>query len=250
MSSGNYPNVKVVIFILHYVSAITNLHEQFPDLICVLVSGNPIIQNGTSKRREIVVTNELREIIEADNKDTTVAPTKAMRRAIEVPLDHILDVLFAESQDSMYKFKAMIKDILNKDEPWYLLCKTCRKKVKVIEEATTCTNCNIDNVDYAMSNLQTRIFNCLYLIKKEECHYYRKLVLSKDKQFNFLVRIDLTDANPRRSLIAEEIHQVEDKAPIILEEEVRSERKYMKRAKKTTHAAAQINQKKPKAAKD
>ncbi|KAH0642095.1 hypothetical protein KY290_033698 [Solanum tuberosum] len=58
---GNYPNVKVVIFMLHYVSAIANIHEQFPDLICVLVSVNPIIQNATSKRREIVVTNELME---------------------------------------------------------------------------------------------------------------------------------------------------------------------------------------------
>ncbi|XP_049401662.1 replication protein A 70 kDa DNA-binding subunit B-like [Solanum stenotomum] len=38
---GNYPNIKVVIFILYYV--------------------NPIIQNATSKRREIVVTNELME---------------------------------------------------------------------------------------------------------------------------------------------------------------------------------------------
>ncbi|XP_015167739.1 replication protein A 70 kDa DNA-binding subunit B-like [Solanum tuberosum] len=279
---GNYPNVKVVIFMLHYVSAIANLHEQFPDLICVLVSVNPIIQNATSKRREIVVTNELmepttvtlwgdfaendgafldklkddkpilglcdvrvsiykgrfgistipvssvlinpifqkaldlrawREIIEADNKDIIVAPTKAMKRAIEVPLDHILNGLLAESQDSMYKFKATIVDILNKDEPWYLSCKTCRKKVKVIKEAAACTNCNIDNVEYAM-------------------------------------RIDLTDANPRRSLIAEEIHQLKDEAPIILEEEVRSVRKYRKRAKKTTNAAAQINQKKPKAAKD
>ncbi|KAG5615620.1 hypothetical protein H5410_015444 [Solanum commersonii] len=242
------------------------------DLICVLVSVNPIIQNATSKRREIVVTNELmeptivtlwgdfaendgafldklkddkpilglcdvrvsiykgrfgistipvssvlinpifqkaidlracREIIEANNKDITVAPTKAMRRAIEVPLDHILDGLLPESQDSMYKFKATIVDILNKDEPWYFSCKTCRKKVRVIEEAATCANCNIDNVEYAM-----------------------------------------------RSLIAEEIHQLEDQAPVILEEEVRSVRKYRKRAKKTTNAAAQINQKKPKVAKD
>ncbi|XP_015167697.1 replication protein A 70 kDa DNA-binding subunit B-like [Solanum tuberosum] len=249
---GNYPNVKVVIFMLHYVSAIANLHEKFPNLICILVSVNPIIQNATSKRRDIVVTKELmepttvtlwgdfaendgafldklkddkpilglcdvrvsiykgrfgistipvssvlinpifqkaidlrawHEIIEAHNKDIIVAPTKAMRRAIEVPLDHILDGLLAESE-------------------------------------------------------------------KEECHYYRKLVLSKDKQFNFLVRIDLTDANPRRSLIAEEINQLEDEAPIILEEEVRSVRKYRKRAKKTTNAEAQINQKKPKAAKD
>uniref|UniRef100_M1DXI7 Replication protein A1 n=1 Tax=Solanum tuberosum TaxID=4113 RepID=M1DXI7_SOLTU len=304
------------------------------DLICVLVSVNPIIQNATSKRREIVVTNELmepttvtlwgdfaendgafldklkddkpilglcdvrvsiykgrfgistipvssvlinpifqkaldlrawREIIEADNKDIIVAPTKAMKRAIEVPLDHILNGLLAESQDSMYKFKATIVDILNKDEPWYLSCKTCRKKVKVIKEAAACTNCNIDNVEYAMryclrlevcggeKRAQVVLFeaaNNLLGCKKEECHYYRNLVLSKDKQFNFLVRIDLTDANPRRSLIAEEIHQLKDEAPIILEEEVRSVRKYRKRAKKTTNAAAQINQKKPKAAKD
>ncbi|KAH0698019.1 hypothetical protein KY289_015501 [Solanum tuberosum] len=310
----------------------------------ILVSVNPIIQNATSKRREIVVTNELmeptivtlwgdfaendgafldklkddkpilclcdgvsiykgrfgistipvssvlinpifqkaidlrawREIIEADNKDITVAPTKAMRRAIEVPLDHILDGLLPESQDSMYKFKATIVDILNKDEPWYFSGKTCRKKVKVIEEAAACTNCNIDNVEYAMRyclrlevcggekctrvvlfeaannllgcNVQEYIQSTS--IKKEECHYYRKLVLSKDKQFNFLVRIDLTDSNPHRSLIAEEIHQLEDQAPVILEEEVRSMRKYRKRAKKTTNAAAQFNQKKPKVAKD
>ncbi|XP_049410682.1 replication protein A 70 kDa DNA-binding subunit B-like [Solanum stenotomum] len=220
------------------------------DLICILVSVNPIIQNATSKRREIVVTNELMEPTtvtlwgdfaenngafldkltddkpilglcdfrvsiykEADNKDIKVAPTKAMRRAIKVLLDHILDGLLAESQDSMYKFKATIVDILNKDEPWYLSCKTCRKKVKVIAEVEACTNCNIDNVEYA-------------------------------------VRINLTDANPGRSLIAEEIHKLEDEAPIILEEEVRSMRKYIKRAKKTTNAAAQINQNKPKSAKD
>ncbi|KAH0645225.1 hypothetical protein KY284_033109 [Solanum tuberosum] len=305
------------------------------------VSVNPFIQNATSKRQEIVVTNELmepttvtiwgdfaenddafldklkddkpilglcdvrvsiykgrfgistipvssvlinpifqkaidlrawREIIEADNKDIIVAPTKAMRRAIEVPLDHILDGLLAESQDSMYKLKATIIDILNKDEPWYLSCKTCRKKVKVIKEAAACTNCNIDNVEYAMRyclrlevcggekrarvvlfEAANNLLGCKvqeYIqttsIKKEECHYYRKLVLSKDKQFNFLVRIDLTDANPRRSLIAEEIHQLEDEAPIILEEEVRSVRKYKKRAKKTTNAGPKSTKRNPK----
>ncbi|KAH0761297.1 hypothetical protein KY290_017370 [Solanum tuberosum] len=51
---------------------------------------NPIFQKAIDLR-------DWHEIIEADNKDTTVAPTKAMRRAIEFPLDHILDVLFAES---------------------------------------------------------------------------------------------------------------------------------------------------------
>ncbi|KAG5604786.1 hypothetical protein H5410_026278 [Solanum commersonii] len=114
--------------------------------------------------------------------------------------------------------------MLNKDEPWYLSCKMCHKKVKVIEEAAACTNCNIDNVAYEM-RYRLRLEVCgaeqrarvilfetdKYLldcnvqeyvqstsIKKEECHNYCKLVLSKDKQFNFLVRVDLTNSNPRR----------------------------------------------------
>jgi len=98
-----------------------------------------------------------------------------------------------------------------------------------------------------MATLPTNISNSLHLIKKEECYYYRKLVLSKDKQFNFLVRIDMNDPNPRRSLIAEEIHQVEDEAPLIVEDEAKSVRTYRKRAKKNTEGAAQIKRKKQKA---
>ncbi|KAK6782336.1 hypothetical protein RDI58_020132 [Solanum bulbocastanum] len=94
---------------------------------------NPMFQKANDLRA-------WREIIKADNKDITVTPSKVMRRAIEVPLVHILDGLLADSQDCMYKFKATIVDILNKDEPWYFSCKTCHKKVKVIEEAAACTN--------------------------------------------------------------------------------------------------------------
>ncbi|KAG5581518.1 hypothetical protein H5410_052145 [Solanum commersonii] len=320
------------------------------DLICVLVLVNPLIQNATSKRQEIVVTNELMEHTSVtlwgdftendgaflknlkDDKlilglcDVRVSIYKGrfgistipvsnvlINRMFEKATDlrawyitlftnlsslvHILDGLLADSQDYMYKFKATIINILNKDEPWYLSCKTCHKKVKVIEEAAACTNCNVDNVDYEMryclrlevcggkqraqvilfeatkyllgfnvqeyiqstfvkshvyltGNLPRNIFNCLHHIKKEECHNYHKLVLSKDKQFNFLVRIDLTDSNPRRSLISEQVHQVEDEAPIIVEKEVKSVRKYRRRAKKTTNAAAQMNVKKPKADKN
>ncbi|KAH0652402.1 hypothetical protein KY289_030080 [Solanum tuberosum] len=241
--------------------------------------------------------NDLRawhEIIKADNKDLTITPTKIMKRAIEVPLAKILDGLFADSEDCMYKFKATIKDILNKDEPWYSACKKCHKKVKFIEDTAACNNCNSDNVEYEMryclrlevcngerrarvilfeaakyilgcnvqdyiesnsvkcnlyryGNLTTNISNSLHLIKKEECYYYSKLVLSKDKQFNFLVRIDMNDPNPRRSLIAEEIHQVEDEAPLIVENEAKSIRTYRKRVKKNTEGAAQIKQKKQKA---
>uniref|UniRef100_M1DE88 Replication protein A1 n=1 Tax=Solanum tuberosum TaxID=4113 RepID=M1DE88_SOLTU len=120
------------------------------DLICVLVSVNPVVQNANSKRREIVVTNQLREIIKADNKDITIMPTEVMRRAIEVTLDNILDGLFADSEDCMYKFKATIEDILNKDEPWYSSCKKCHKKVRYIEDTATCNNCNSQNVEYEM----------------------------------------------------------------------------------------------------
>lgn len=84
---------------------------------------------------------------------------------------------------------------------------------------------------YLTSNLQTNIFNCLHVIKKEECPNFRKLVLSKDNQFKFLVKINLTDANPLRNLIAKEIHQLEDDILIILEEEVISVKKYRKRSK-------------------
>ncbi|XP_049360757.1 replication protein A 70 kDa DNA-binding subunit B-like [Solanum verrucosum] len=120
------------------------------DLICVLVSVNLLIQNVKSKRREIVVTNQLREIIKADNKDLTITPTKVMKRAIEVPLAKILDGFFTDSEDCMYKFKATIKDILNKDEPWYSACKKCHKKVQFIEDTAACNNCNSDNVEYEM----------------------------------------------------------------------------------------------------
>ena len=53
-------------------------------------------------------------------------------------------------QDCMYKFKATIEDILNKDDTWYSSCKKCHKKVKFIEETAACTNCNSENVEYEM----------------------------------------------------------------------------------------------------
>ncbi|KAG5576739.1 hypothetical protein H5410_056873 [Solanum commersonii] len=257
-------------------------------IFTILVSNvliNPIFEKATDLRA-------WREIIKADNKDIMVTPSKVMRRVIEVPLVHILDGLLDDSKDCLYKFKETIIDILNKDEPGYLSCNTCRKKVKVIEDVAACmsdgeqharvilfevakyllgcsmqdyiestsvkvqtiviewTECNAIftwSHAYLTCNLPTNIFNCLHLIEKEECNNCRKLVLSKDKQFNFLVKVDMTDSNHRRSLIAEEIHQLEDEAPIIVEEEVKSVRKYRKRAKKTTNAAAQRNLKKPKA---
>ncbi|KAG5615519.1 hypothetical protein H5410_015343 [Solanum commersonii] len=77
-----------------------------------------------------------------------------------------------------------------------------------------------------MATLPTNISNPLHLIKKEECYYYHKLVLSKANQFNFLA---------------------EDEAPVIVDDEVKLVRMYRKRANKNTKGAAQIKQKKQKA---
>ncbi|KAG5577464.1 hypothetical protein H5410_057598 [Solanum commersonii] len=84
----------------------------------------------------IVTTN--REMVKAENKYFMVTPSKEMRRAIEVPLD------------CLYKFKATIVDILNKDESWYSSCKNYSKQVKVIEHIVSCNNCNNENVEYEM----------------------------------------------------------------------------------------------------
>ena len=56
---GIYPHNLALIFVPYYVIAMNNRHYVSADLICVLVTVNPLIENGNSKRREIVVTNEL-----------------------------------------------------------------------------------------------------------------------------------------------------------------------------------------------
>lgn len=59
------------------------------------------------------------------------------------------------------------------------------------------------------------IFNSAYFLQMKECQNYHRLVLSKEKKFNFLVRIDMKNANLRRSLIVQKIHTMEDDAPKI-----------------------------------
>ncbi|KAG5632558.1 hypothetical protein H5410_004275, partial [Solanum commersonii] len=56
---GDSSHDLLKIFTLCYIIPITNLPHLYSDLLCVLVIVNPIIVKGTSKRREIVVTNEL-----------------------------------------------------------------------------------------------------------------------------------------------------------------------------------------------
>ncbi|KAG5596915.1 hypothetical protein H5410_038147 [Solanum commersonii] len=233
----------------------------------IFVTVNPIIVKGDSKRREIVVTNELmecttvtlwgdfavndgafleklkddqpilglcdvrvsiykgtfgistipvssvlinpifqkaldlrawREVIKAEKKAITTTPSKVMRKATKVTLPNIMDGTLADTQEALYKFKANIIDILNTEEPWYSSCKKCHKKVQ-----------------------------------KEESMYYRRLIFSKDKEFKFLVRIDMNNLNPRSSLIAQEIHPVEDEAVILMADESKSQTPPTNRANKS-----------------
>ncbi|KAG5604108.1 hypothetical protein H5410_025600 [Solanum commersonii] len=60
----------------------------------------------------------------------------------------------------------------------------------------------------------TNILNgSLAIVKKEESEYYRKLVLSKGKEFKILVKIDRNFPNvePNMNVIAMEIHEVPKK---------------------------------------
>ncbi|XP_049354821.1 replication protein A 70 kDa DNA-binding subunit B-like [Solanum verrucosum] len=325
---GNSSYDLLIIFV-NYIIQITNLYIRYSDLLCVLVTVNPIIEKGDSKRREIVVTNELmdcttvtlwgdfalndgafleklkddqpilglcdvrvsiykgifgistlpvssvlinpifqkaldlrawREVIKAEKKAITTTPSKVMRKATEVTLPNIMDGTLADTQGALYKFKAKIIDILNTDEPWYSSCKKCHKKVQVKQHTTTCPNCNIQNVEYEMryylrlevcageQRARVILFDAAQMLvgcnveeyikttseNKEECMYYHRLVLIKDKEFNFLVRIDMNNSNPRRSLIAQEIHAIEDEAVIIMSDESKSLTPPTNRGKKST----------------
>jgi len=59
----------------------------------------------------------------------------------------------------------------------------------------------------------------------------------------------MNDLNHRHNIIAEEIHQADEQAQIIVNDEVKSVRTYRKRAKKMTDGAAQVKLKKPKTVK-
>ncbi|MCD7446835.1 hypothetical protein HAX54_016929 [Datura stramonium] len=73
-------------------------------------------------------------------------------------------------------------------------------------------------------------------VKKEDSKYYQKLVLSKEKEFNFLVKIqDLKSAKEERSinLIVVDMHEVEkDVAIVEIEEDDTSTKLINKRTKK------------------
>ncbi|XP_075107211.1 replication protein A 70 kDa DNA-binding subunit B-like [Nicotiana tabacum] len=78
----------------------------------------------------------------AKNIDISLLPSIQLKNAREVKIEDIKDDSFDNNEDTYFKFNARIKDIMNKDEPWYSSCKKCYKKVDVISNNLFCfVNC-------------------------------------------------------------------------------------------------------------
>ncbi|XP_070019297.1 uncharacterized protein [Nicotiana sylvestris] len=86
--------------------------------------------------------------IEAKNIDNSLLPSTQLKNAREVKIEDIKDDSFDNKEDTYFKFNTRIKDIMNKDEPWYSSCKKCYKKVDVINNIAKCHHCGVENVDY------------------------------------------------------------------------------------------------------
>ncbi|XP_060217214.1 uncharacterized protein LOC132644628 [Lycium barbarum] len=183
----------------------------------------------------------------AQHKDITVLPSLLIKNAKQVKIVDIIDASFDDKEVKYCRFNAKIKDILNKDDPWYSSCKRFYKKVDFINNIAKCPRCRIEKVDYEERYLlKLEVFDkkehCYvtlfeatrYLLgcdaktytesispKKEESTFYRKLVLSKEKEYTFLVKIDARNEGDRagRRLIAEEIQEVEEAIAINIEDE-------------------------------
>ncbi|XP_059289886.1 replication protein A 70 kDa DNA-binding subunit B-like [Lycium ferocissimum] len=176
--------------------------------------------------------------MKAKKIDISLMPSRLMRTARKVKISDILDGSLTNVKDMYYKFNAKISGIDNNNGPWYHACKKCYRRVTVIESAAiSCDYCSGEDIDYEEryrlkfdvtteeQSLSITLFDaaqfvfgcdvkeyvCSTSVKKEDSGYYRKLVLSKGKEFSILVKIDRNFAtgDSKMNLIAPEIHEVE-----------------------------------------
>ncbi|OIT26151.1 hypothetical protein A4A49_29609 [Nicotiana attenuata] len=213
------------------------------------------------------------------DKDITLMPSRLIKNARKVKIGDITHAdSFDNTKDTYRKFNTKIKYIINKDDPWYLSCNKCYKKVSLVDNIATCPRCG-SNVEYEERYLlKLELFDekehCYitlfeatkYLLgcdvktyvrsisqKKEESKYYRKLVSSKDKEFTFLVKLDPRIGGDRtgRSLIAEELHEVGKVDAIEIEDDEIKAAKTIKKIKQIEEENdASINHKRIKIEKD
>ncbi|XP_015160730.1 replication protein A 70 kDa DNA-binding subunit D-like [Solanum tuberosum] len=182
---------------------------------------------------------EWNDNMKAQKIDLSLMPSRLMQTARQVKITNILNGSLAIVKDMYYKFNAMVSGIDNNTDPWYHACKKCYKRVTVINSNATCTYCRTEDIDYEARYrlkidvtdedqfLRITLFDAAkyflgshvkdYVLstseKKEESEYYRKLVLSKGKEFSILVKIDRNFPNVEANMnvIAMEIHEVPKK---------------------------------------
>ncbi|KAG5586555.1 hypothetical protein H5410_046989 [Solanum commersonii] len=177
---------------------------------------------------------EWNDNMKAQKIDLSLMPSRLMQTARQVKITNILNGSLAIVKDMYYKFNATVSGIDNNTDPWYHACKKCYRRVTVINSTATCTYCRTEDIDYEARYrlkidvtdedqfLRITLFDAakyflgcgrkdyvLYILK-EESEYYRKLVLSKGKEFSILVKIDRNFPNvePNMNVIAMEIHEV------------------------------------------
>ncbi|XP_027768380.1 replication protein A 70 kDa DNA-binding subunit D-like [Solanum pennellii] len=179
--------------------------------------------------------------MKAEKIDVSLMPSRLMQTARQVKISNILNGSLAIVKDMYYKFNATVTDIDSNTDPWYPGCNKCYKRVTVINSVATCTYCRAEDVDYearyrlkidvtaedqflsiTMFDAAKYYFGCNvkeYVLstseKKEQSPYYRKMVLSKGKEFSILVKIDrkFPDVDTNMNVIAMEIHEVSKKLP-------------------------------------
>ncbi|KAG5581280.1 hypothetical protein H5410_051907 [Solanum commersonii] len=177
--------------------------------------------------------------MKAQKIDISLMPSRLMQTARQVKIANILNGSLAIVKDMYYNFNAIVPDIDNNTDLWYHACKKSYRRVTVIKSSATCKSCRTKDIDYeeryrlkidvTAENqfLRITLFDAAqYYLgcdvkdyvqstskKKEEYEYYRKLVLSKGKEFSSLVKIDCNFPNvgTNMNVIATEIHKVQKK---------------------------------------
>ncbi|KAH0746111.1 hypothetical protein KY285_007768 [Solanum tuberosum] len=261
------------------------------DLLCVLVTVNPIIVKGDRKRRKIVARNELAftilvyliikhggttvtlwgdfavndgaflEKLKDDQPilglcDVRVSIYKGTFGISTIPVSSVLiNPIFKKELDlrALYRTSfTKLLDIINLtllpqllfNEEYNNIATICfygelyitspikREVIKAEKKAITTTPSKV--LRKATEVMLPNIIDGKFVdTQKEESMYYRTLVSSKDKEFKFLVHIDMNNSNPLRSLTAQEVHHVEDEAVILMADESKSQTPPTNRANKS-----------------
>ncbi|KAM3251402.1 hypothetical protein P3L10_005472 [Capsicum annuum] len=215
--------------------------------------------------------------------DITLLLTWHIKTAKTLTIGDIACGLF-DNELKYCKLNATIKKIINPNDPYYASCTKCYKKVEHVDPK--CPRCLTEKSDYEdrfllKLDVFTEVANCTiadctetdstahyteadrctvtlfeaarYLIGcdvksyNEEFPFYRSLVLSRSKEYTFLIKLDTKNVRDRtaRCFIAEEVQEVKKSIAVkiftvvdILDEEPASETTIKKSHKDKAHEDA------------